>query len=128
MALWRRDAKKREIACVVIPAVASSAIDSMGLDTVELLIELEKEFATRRHGLTRCDLAAGIIPVRAADCIEGQVPVSLWKLPSGLAGLVSLSAALWAVVVCLSETPGAVYCSCGTCRWIARNSLYGEAV
>jgi hypothetical protein len=35
---------------------------------------------------------------------------------------------LWAIAVCLHETPTAVYSFCGTCRGVARASLDGEAV
>lgn len=34
---------------------------------------------------------------------------------------------VWAVGVCLAETPTAVWSFCGTCRGAARGSLYGEA-
>ena len=53
---------------------------------------------------------------------------SLGKLPHGVAGLVSVSAALCTVFVCLTETPTVVYCFCGTCREVARTNLYGTAV
>ena len=36
-------------------------------------------------------------------------------------------AALESVSVCLRETPTAMYSGCGTCRWVARVSLYGQA-
>jgi hypothetical protein len=37
-------------------------------------------------------------------------------------------ATLWAVTVCLHETPSAAHSFCGTCRAVARANLYGEAV
>jgi hypothetical protein len=53
--------------------------------------------------------------------------VSGWKIPRGIAGTVSVSAALWAAGVCLHETPTAASSFCGTCRGVAQASLYGEA-
>src|SRR6266702_1247549 len=39
----------------------------------------------------------------------------------------AIAAAVWAVNVCMSETPTAEYSFCGTCREAARASLYGAA-
>ena len=49
------------------------------------------------------------------------------RLPPGGLGSAAVAAAVWAVGVCLSETPTAVYSFCGTCRGSARAHLYGEA-
>ncbi len=46
----------------------------------------------------------------------------------GEAGAISVMAALWTVTICLGETPCAVYSFCGTCRAVARASLYAEAL
>jgi hypothetical protein len=54
--------------------------------------------------------------------------VSGSRLPCFLAAAVSVIAALRVVYICLNETPTAVYSFCGTCREVARSSLYGESV
>ena len=56
-----------------------------------------------------------------ADAVRGT------RLPRGVAALASVIAAVWAVGVCLSETPTAAWSVCGTCRASARAGLYGEA-
>jgi hypothetical protein len=61
---------------------------------------------------------------RSADN-QGAVPGP--RLPHGVAGTVSSLASLWALAVCLRETPAAVASVCGTCRGVARASLVGEA-
>src|SRR5262249_51202649 len=60
----------------------------------------------------------------APDCGSGPDG----KLPRGVAGAIAVVAALWAMGVCLRETPTAAYSSCGTCRGAARSSLYRETV
>jgi hypothetical protein len=61
-----------------------------------------------------------------ADIPTAQ-PVRGPRLPRGVLGAAAVAAAVWAVGVCLSETPAAVSSVCGTCRVSARASLYDEA-
>jgi hypothetical protein len=58
---------------------------------------------------------------------QGAGAVRCLRLPRLLAGTISSISSLWALAVCLHETPTAVYSFCGTCREVARASLYGEA-
>ena len=50
------------------------------------------------------------------------------ELPRGMVGAAAVLAAALVVGFCLSETPIAAYSPCGTCRWSARETVYGWAV
>jgi hypothetical protein len=68
--------------------------------------------------------------IEGASSADAPVSASVTtgKPPRGVAGAIAVVAALWAMGICLRETPTAVYSTCGTCRGAARSSLYGEGV
>jgi hypothetical protein len=46
------------------------------------------------------------------------------RLPRGMTGAAAILAAALVVGFCMDETPTAAYSTCGTCRGVARETLY----